>query len=673
MFCTYCGKKIPDASRFCVYCGRRLDDIPAYSAALRASGADGTTPESNIRKTAYGAGPFTQIPEKEEAASETAYGAGASGQGSFGTSFPVQGRTTAEAPFWKESPQTGSWQKTKAKKNEKAALIAISVAALAAIVGVAALIVSLFPALPLTPQTSAGRSDGALSGKELAALSESVLILYVYDESGELLQTGSGFIAFDSDTLVTNYHVIAGGYSITACDDDEREYIVNQVIQYDEALDLAILQTEDTGLPVLPLADDSQVVKGEAVTAIGSPLGVINSVSTGIVSALWEEGGVSCIQTTAPISPGSSGGVLLNEYGEVIGITSATFTDAQNMNIAVSSRYAAALYGRNDLALSVTTFSEDYGPYGMDAACMGFPYNAVENSRWIFQNYNADNKIMQTDKPDGKTVDTGIKGTSLNLYKNKLYYLAGSNLLVYDPDSMETRLISVHDTDGRGLTIEGIDSYSNYLLYVSDAGILYGADVYNAETDETDYALYMLDFDGNVQDRAVTDFYATFMEDGFFYIDGDDYLAFVEYTSLNDPFYTYLEEDAYYWYPNYYSNGTLYHGECSSERNGEYYYTLVSYSMDDSTSETLLPDEYCWLIIWGVYDGDLYLTLGTEMELDDASLYRMPIGGGELDCINKGGGPISIGFAGGAVFFACKEDGAFYYYDPATGGVGSVR
>ena len=178
---------------------------------------------------------------------------------------------------------------------------------------------------------------------------KSVLMLEVYDGNGIFLGSGSGFVAFDSATLVTNYHVIEGADMVVAYTDEGDQYIVDQVIAADKKRDLAILVfSSPTDLVPLSLNVSGELKRAQKVVAIGSPIGITNTVSIGNISALYEEDGVSEIQFTAPISPGSSGGALFDDNGEVIGITSATYLDAQNINIAVNAREVFAMYAAWD-------------------------------------------------------------------------------------------------------------------------------------------------------------------------------------------------------------------------------------------------------------------------------------------------------------------------------------
>jgi SLAP domain-containing protein len=186
--------------------------------------------------------------------------------------------------------------------------------------------------------------SSTLTSTEIAALSRSVLIVYVYDTNRAQISSGSGFIAFDDITLVTNYHVIEGGAYIEAVSEDDVIFTVAGILYANESQDIAVLQLErPTGLPVLEIDDSMSVQVGDTVYAIGSPFELKNTVSNGIISAIRNPSMFRDLsegydfQTTASISPGSSGGVLLSEYGKVIGITTAQVIGGQNLNFAIPS------------------------------------------------------------------------------------------------------------------------------------------------------------------------------------------------------------------------------------------------------------------------------------------------------------------------------------------------
>lgn len=122
---------------------------------------------------------------------------------------------------------------------------------------------------------------------------------------------------------------------------------MSSVIAYDAEKDIVILHTDaKTGLDPLPLGDSSAMERAEKVIAIGSPLGLINTISIGLYSGTIKDERVY-LQFSAPISEGSSGGALFNNRGEVVGITSASFTRGQNLNLAIPIEAAKELYEKS--------------------------------------------------------------------------------------------------------------------------------------------------------------------------------------------------------------------------------------------------------------------------------------------------------------------------------------
>lgn len=163
-----------------------------------------------------------------------------------------------------------------------------------------------------------------------------VFYIAIYDSMGTPIKTGSGFFINSNGLAVTNYHVIRGAASAVIIDYNENEYDVSGVYDYDEDLDLALLQIDGDDFATLERGDSDSIVTGAKVYAIGSPLGFKNTISPGIISSASRLiDGLAYIQTTAAISPGSSGGALIDAAGKVIGVTTATAVAGQNINIAV--------------------------------------------------------------------------------------------------------------------------------------------------------------------------------------------------------------------------------------------------------------------------------------------------------------------------------------------------
>ncbi len=161
-------------------------------------------------------------------------------------------------------------------------------------------------------------------------------MITVYDKDGKSIGAGSGIMAGRDGYILTNDHVARGGYSYSVrIENDSTEYRTDELIKYNTMLDLALLRIQRKLNP-LPVYDGAKkLARGQTVVAIGSPLGLFNSVSNGIISGFRMIDGVEMIQFTAPISSGSSGGAVLNMQGDVIGISTAGFDRGQNINLAV--------------------------------------------------------------------------------------------------------------------------------------------------------------------------------------------------------------------------------------------------------------------------------------------------------------------------------------------------
>lgn len=171
--------------------------------------------------------------------------------------------------------------------------------------------------------------------------SPAVFYLETYDAYGEILGSGSGFFIDSDGTAVTNFHVIDGAVSaVITMSDGKRSYDIEGVYDYSAEHDWAVIHIAGKGFQYLELGDPAKLSGGSTVYAIGSPLGLQNSISQGIVSNTNRQDGTTVyIQTTAAISPGSSGGALINKYGEVVGVTSAYYADGQNLNLALPVTY----------------------------------------------------------------------------------------------------------------------------------------------------------------------------------------------------------------------------------------------------------------------------------------------------------------------------------------------
>ena len=183
-----------------------------------------------------------------------------------------------------------------------------------------------------------------------------------YDKNGKEYALGTGFVISSDGNIVTNYHVIEGAYSadITV---NNIKYTISSILAYDANIDLAVLKINANGLTAATICKQPVSV-GSTVYAIGSSRGMTNTFSQGIITyadRIFD--GVSHIQHDASITHGNSGGPLINDYGEVIGINTWGISDSQNLNFAVSADELDNLvYGSPTTLFNL--FQEQSTPYG---------------------------------------------------------------------------------------------------------------------------------------------------------------------------------------------------------------------------------------------------------------------------------------------------------------------
>ena len=143
--------------------------------------------------------------------------------------------------------------------------------------------------------------------------------------------------------VVSSLHVVENADSLEVSLESGEVYDSVYYIGRDDRRDLVILQIPAISLPTIPIGDDRVAQVGDPVYVLGSPLGFEGTLSSGLLSAKRTEDGVSYLQVSAPISQGSSGGPVINEFGQAIGVVTSTVEDAQNLNLAVPARYASGM------------------------------------------------------------------------------------------------------------------------------------------------------------------------------------------------------------------------------------------------------------------------------------------------------------------------------------------
>jgi hypothetical protein len=176
-----------------------------------------------------------------------------------------------------------------------------------------------------------GPSAHALTPAEIADRAKPSVVV-IKTASG----LGTGFVVSRDGKIATNLHVIGSAQEATVVLADKREFKDVEVMAVDDQHDLIVLRIGAKNLIPLPLGDSAKVKAGERVVAIGNPLGLDYTISDGLVSAVREvTPQLTVLQISAPISPGSSGGPLFNERGEVIGISTLIVTQGQNLNFGM--------------------------------------------------------------------------------------------------------------------------------------------------------------------------------------------------------------------------------------------------------------------------------------------------------------------------------------------------
>lgn len=178
-------------------------------------------------------------------------------------------------------------------------------------------------------------SQSLSADKIFKKFSSAVVIIKGYDKHNNLIKQGSGVILRSKGNIITNYHVVVGCDKIEILQNDKKIPYLD-IAGVDVDLDILLFKIGNIKAPNLVVGNSNSLLVGQKIYAIGSPLGLENSMSEGIISGIRNtDDNKKLIQITASISPGSSGGALLNENGALIGISSSSIEKGQNINFAI--------------------------------------------------------------------------------------------------------------------------------------------------------------------------------------------------------------------------------------------------------------------------------------------------------------------------------------------------
>jgi hypothetical protein len=228
----------------------------------------------------------------------------------------------------------------------------------------------------------------------------------VQDRQGRTIGGGSGFLVSTKGLIATNYHVIEDAHTADVVLADKTKLTVEGVVALDEEDDLANLRVAGS-MSARPLELDADDVPrvGAKVYAIGNPQGLTQTLSDGLVSGHREIDRVSLIQTTAPISQGSSGGPLLGADGRVVGVTTSFLKVGQNLNFAVPASHVARLLLQPEVQAQLTRFPLVIRPSAEPVS----PAPAPREKEYTWEDYERERKAAlaaaqpERDKPTAES------------------------------------------------------------------------------------------------------------------------------------------------------------------------------------------------------------------------------------------------------------------------------
>ena len=194
---------------------------------------------------------------------------------------------------------------------------------------------------------------------------------------------GSGFFVAPN-IIATNYHVVEGATNASCIlNNSDIEYKIDGYVGVDESVDLILLKVSTLNKPAIKFAVTTASI-GQKVYVIGSPQGLPATISDGIISGMRDFEGIKLLQMTASISPGSSGGPVLNSSGELIGISVSQLTEGQNLNFAIPKSYLQILLDfKKDTPMALSTLGKPIRIGSIEVAQNDFPrtmiwYDAVK-------------------------------------------------------------------------------------------------------------------------------------------------------------------------------------------------------------------------------------------------------------------------------------------------------
>ena len=199
-----------------------------------------------------------------------------------------------------------------------------------------------FLSLFISPFLSVASDDPDVIAEIFEKKSDAVVLIAVGSPNGDRL--GSGFFISRDGKIVTNYHLIKGARKVAVKLKNGSAFLPRRIVNLDPDKDIAVIAIETSSPTYFTMGNSNAVIVGQRVLTIGNPQGLESTVSDGLVSSVRvNDLGMKVFQVSVPLSNGSSGGPLIDLNGEVIGITTASMADGQNLNFAVPINYVRIL------------------------------------------------------------------------------------------------------------------------------------------------------------------------------------------------------------------------------------------------------------------------------------------------------------------------------------------
>ena len=387
---------------------------------------------------------------------------------------------------------------------------------------------NLKPSDIVTPTEPAGNGEKLTAEQISEKCASAVFYIEVYAYNGALERAGSGFFISEDGYAITNLHVVTNNSYLVITTVDGEKYDNVTVVDADRENDLVLLKVEsDAMFPYLEAADSDAVKQGQITYAIGSPFGLENTLSQGIISSAKRViDGRTFIQMSVQIDSGSSGGALINEYGQVIAVTTASIMDnTADLNLAVPINMVKALDKNNteEFLLWADKFYSGFERVYDFGAFTGIDMVGVEVTPLGCNAIYDLNDIVSSDK------DRSPLTTCLDNYKKAMESMEFS-VAVVDKDTTryEAGIISVtvavmRDTELGDIILVALEykpSYYAEVAGVPDFGWYSGiSDVTYGYSNKTHIYRYKLDkpYTGDVLKTTLAMYFTWLVKEGYTY------------------------------------------------------------------------------------------------------------------------------------------------------------